>query len=122
MPPTRSASRPRRKQTRRSAREVEEPLIREHPETKGYYYDAAETYMSCSTTLVPSASGSVDRRVFAESCGGLALGMLVEAEKAGYFRSPEAVERLKIDNAFDPLRSRDGFRQLLARVAAAVTR
>ena len=91
-------------------------MIREHPETKRYYYDVAQTYMSCSTTLVPSASGSVDRRAFAESCGGLALGMLVEAEKAGYFRSAEAVERLKIRHRLDPLRSRDGFRQLLARV------
>ncbi len=105
-------------EARRSAHEVEEQLIREHPESKSYYFDAAQTYMSCSTTLVPSASGSVDRRAFAESCGGLAVGMLVEAEKSGYFRNLEAVERLKTDNTLDPLRSRDGFRQLLARVVA----
>ena len=94
-------------------------MIRKHPEAVAYYYDAAQTYMSCAATLVPSAGGSVDRRVFAESCGGFALGMLVEAEKSGYFRRPEAVERLKTDNALDPLRSRDGFRQLLTRVVAA---
>ena len=45
--------------------------------------------------------------------------MLVEAEKSGYFRSPEAVERLKTDDSLDPLRSREDFRQLLARVLAA---
>ena len=84
-----------------------------------YYYDAAQIYTSCSTTVVPSAGGSVDRKTFAESCGALAIGMLVEAEKAGYFRSPEAVERLKTDDGLDPLRSRDDFRQLLARVLAA---
>jgi eukaryotic-like serine/threonine-protein kinase len=106
-------------ETRRSAREVEERLIREHPETTAYYYDAAQIYTSCSTTLVPSAAGSVDRKTFAESCGGLALGMLVEAEKAGYFRGSEGAELLKIDDALNPLRSRDDFHQLLARVAAA---
>jgi eukaryotic-like serine/threonine-protein kinase len=106
-------------QSRRSAREVEEQLIREHPEAKAYYYDAAETYVSCSKTLFPSASGSVDRGVFAESCGVLAFGMLVEAEKAGYFRSLEAVERLKTDDSLDPLRSRADFRELLDRVVTA---
>ena len=61
-------------ETRRSAREVEEPLIREHPETNAYYFDAAQIYTSCSTTVVPNASGSVDRRTFAESCSALAIG------------------------------------------------
>ena len=106
-------------ETRRSARETEERLIREHPESSAYFYDAAQTYMSCSTTLVPSASGSVDRRSFAESCSRLALEMLVEAEQAGYFRGAEGVERLKTDLSLNPLRPREGFRQLLARVLAA---
>ena len=55
----------------------------------------------------------------AESCGELALGMLVEAEKAGYFRSAEGVELLKTDDSLNPIRSREGFRELLARVKAA---
>ena len=40
-------------------------------------------------------------------------------EKAGYFRRPEGVKLLKTDKHLDPLRTRDGFRQLLARVVAA---
>ena len=98
---------------------VEERLIREHPALSTYYYDAVQTYASCSTMVVPSAKGSVDRKTFAEMCGGLAVGMLVEAEKSGYFRSAEAVKRLKTDESLDPLRSRDGFRQLVTRVVAA---
>ena len=94
-------------------------MIREHPDSSAYFYDAAQTYLSCSTTLVPSAGGSVDRKAFAESCCGLALEMLVEAEKAGYFRSTESVERLKTDDSLNSVRSREGFRQLLARVLAA---
>jgi tetratricopeptide (TPR) repeat protein len=105
--------------TRLSAWESEEQLIREHPESSAYFYDAAETYMSCSTTLFPSASGSVDRSSFAESCSSLALEMLVKAEKAGHFRSAEGIERLKTDPILNPLRSREGFRRLLARVLAA---
>ncbi len=86
-------------------------MIREHPETNAYYFDTAQIYTSCSTTVVPSASGSVDRRMFAESCSALAIGMLVEAEKSGYFRSSEGVELLKTDEGLDPLRSREDFRQ-----------
>ena len=41
--------------TRRSAREIEERLIRERPESSEYYYDVAQSYLSCSTTLVPTA-------------------------------------------------------------------
>ncbi len=109
-------------ETRRSARESEERLIREHPTSSAYYYDAAQIYANCSTMVVPSSNGSVDRKTFAEMCGGLAVGMLVEAEKSGYFRSAEAVKRLKTDDSLDPLRSRDGFRQLVTRVMAAAER
>jgi len=105
--------------TRLSAREIEERLIREHPEMRAYYYEAAGVYTSCSATVVPSGTGSMDRTAFAEACTALALDMLVEAEKAGYFRSSEGVKLLKTDEGLAPLRSRDGFRQLLARVLAA---
>jgi len=105
-------------ETRRSAREVEEQLIRERPESSAYYYEVAQNYVSSSTTLLGSAGRSVDRRIYAESCGAYALEMLVDAEKAGYFRSAESVELLKTDDSLNPLRSRDGFRQLLARVLA----
>ena len=105
--------------TRRSAQELEERLIRERPESNAYYYDVAQSYISCSTTLVPTASGAVDHTTFAESCGGFALGMLLEAERAGYFSGAEGVELLKNDNSLNPIRSRVGFRQLLAHVLAA---
>ena len=105
--------------TRRSAQELEERLIRERPESNAYYYDVAQSYIRCSTTLVPTASGAVDHTTFAESCGGFALGMLLEAERAGYFSGAEGVELLKNDNSLNPIRSRVGFRQLLARVLAA---
>ena len=66
------------------------------------------------------SSGSVDRRMFADSCTSLLRStMLVEAEKSGYFRSSEGVELLKTDKGLDPVRSREDFRQLLARVLAA---
>ena len=60
---------------------VERLLLRRSPDLHELFDDGR-----------PECSGSVDRTVFAESCGGLALEMLVEAEKAGYFRSAEAVE------------------------------
>ena len=69
------------------------------------------------SSRVPAAQSTGERSP--NRAADLALGMLVEAEKAGYFRSPEGVELLKTDESLDPLRSRDGFRQLLARVLAA---
>ena len=45
--------------------------------------------------------------------------MLEAAEKAGYFRIPEGIKLLKSDDHLDSLRSRDRFRQLLARVGRA---
>ena len=105
-------------ETRRSAREVEEPLIKEHPETNAYYFETALIYTNCSTTAVPISSGSAGRRMFAESCSALAIDMLVEAEKSGYFRSSEGVELLRTDEGLNPVRSCENFQQILTRVLA----
>ena len=107
--------------TRRSAREIEERLIREHPESSGNYSDAAAVYLSFPVSVIPAGtqSDSVDRKTFTAECAGHALSLLESAEKAGYFRTPDGLKLLKTDKVLDPLRSRDDFRQLLARVLAA---
>jgi len=108
-------------ETRRSAREIEERLVREHPEARSCYYDAAVVYLSFSASPIPDGAGMgpVDRKTFAEACAAHALSFLDAAEKAGYFRSPEGLKLLKADGHLDRLRSRDGFRQLLARALTA---
>ena len=106
---------------RRSAREIEQRLVREHPEAGSYYYDAADVYLSFSASLSADGPGvgPVDRKTFAEATAGQALSFLEAAEKAGYFRSAEGDKLLKADKRLEPLRSHDRFRQLLVRVAAA---
>ena len=96
-------------------------MIREHPESSGYYSDVAALYLNFPARVIPDGreTGSVDRKSFTAACGDHAFSMLEAAEKAGYFRTPDGLKLLKTDKVLDPLRSRDAFRQLLARVLAA---
>jgi len=107
--------------TRRSAREIEERVVREHPEASSYYDDAAKVYLSIPARVIQDGTGTnrVDWKAFAAACAGHALSFLEAAEKAGYFRSPDRIKHLKVDKHLEPLRSSDAFRQLLARVLAA---
>jgi eukaryotic-like serine/threonine-protein kinase len=104
--------------TRRSAREIEEKLVREHSESSDYYYLAALVYLRFAAKVVADGTSKspVVPTTFAEECAGHAISMLKEAEKAGYFGIPEGIKLLESDDHLDSLRSRDGFRQLLARV------
>ncbi len=106
--------------TRRSAREIEERLIREHPESSGYYSDAVAIYLTFPASVIPDGTEAapVNGKMFTAACAGHALSMLEAAEKSGYFRTPDGLKLLKSDKILDPLRSRDAFRQLLARVLA----
>ena len=106
---------------RRSAREIEERLIREHPEARAYFYDAAVVYLNFPASVGPEGTetGPVNRKTFAAACASHALGMLEAAEKAGYFRTSDGLKQLKSDKTLDLLRSRDDFRQLMARALAA---
>ncbi len=104
--------------TRRSAREIEEKLVREHSDSIDIYYEAALVYLRFAAKRIPSETlkNPVVLTPFAQESAGHALSMLEAAEKAGYFRIPEGVKLLKSDDHLDSLRSRDRFRQLLARV------
>jgi tetratricopeptide (TPR) repeat protein len=104
--------------TRRSARELEQKLVLEHPESSDYYYEAALVYLRLQPKVIPDETrkSPVVPTTFAEECAGHAISMLKEAENAGYFRIPEGIKLLQSDDHLDSLRSRDAFRQLLARV------
>jgi eukaryotic-like serine/threonine-protein kinase len=110
--------------TRRSARNIEERLVREHPESSDCYYEAAIVYLRFHAIGIPvgTGKGPIDPKTFAEECAGHALSMLEAAEKAGYFRIPEGIKLLKSDDHLGPLRSRERFRQLLARMTKDVIR
>ncbi len=104
----------------RSARETEEKLLQEHPDSSDYYYEAALVYLRFPAKVVPNRPGKspVDPKTFAEECISHALSMLEAAEKAGYFRLPEGIKLLKSDTHLDPIRSRASFQRLVGRVAA----
>jgi hypothetical protein len=104
--------------TRQIARDIEEKLVREHPDSSSVYYEAALVYLRLAERRAPRAArnGAADSIRLGEECTGHALSMLEAAEKAGYFRIAEGAKQLNTDKHLDPIRSREGFRNLIARV------
>jgi serine/threonine protein kinase/tetratricopeptide (TPR) repeat protein len=104
---------------RLTARAIEERLNGERPESSVYFYEAALLYLNPPAPVIANGASPVDQKTFSDRCAGFAVAMLAEAEKAGYFRSAEGIKDLKTDRTLDPLRQRQDFRELLARVLAA---
>jgi hypothetical protein len=104
---------------RKAAQDLEERLLKDHPESNAYYFDAALVYASFSPRIPAKGPGPTDCSSFAEDCITRALGLLVDAERSGYFQTPSGIRSLRTERALDHLRPRDAFKQLLARLRLA---
>jgi hypothetical protein len=107
---------------RHSAQEIESRLIQKHPEANAYYLDAALVYASFSARSTAQTPAPKDRHGFAEDCIARALDLLVDAERSGYFQTPNGIHFLQTARELDHLRSRAGFQQLLARLRITAKR
>jgi tetratricopeptide (TPR) repeat protein len=81
-------------------------------------FEAARVYaLSASSAGADAKLAQVERAALAERYGARAADLLGRAEKADYFQGDGRRDLLQKDKAFDPLRSREDFKQLLDRVA-----
>jgi serine/threonine-protein kinase len=94
-----------------------EALTSETSAPGGVLYGAACVY-GCASAAARAQAGPSEPSPtrLAEEYAVRALALLARARTAGYFRDPAAVERLQKDRDLDPLRAREGFKELLADV------
>jgi hypothetical protein len=81
----------------------------------GIIYDLAAVHAFAGTSAAKAASGKTDGEKNADHCIRQALALLERAFRAGLFKEPKNLERLKIDPRLDVLRSHSDYKNLLKR-------
>ena len=56
---------------------------------------------------------TVEQVLLAEKYAAQSISVLRQLQKLGHFKSPESIQELKKEDAFDGLRGRDDYRELL---------
>jgi serine/threonine-protein kinase len=92
------------------------PLLDYHP-TGEVFFRLASVYSLCATAARQDGQVTPDKQTaLADRYIAKALTHLAKADKAGYFESMDRVDQLRKDPLFAPVRMRDEYRQLAARL------